>query len=241
VVVRDNYVHDNVAGLEIENTINGEVYKNVARGNTGGMLIFDMPDLPQANGDKIKFYDNLMENNNSENFAPKGMVVSTIPPGSGMIIMAHSNIEAHHNIIKGHKTLGIAINSWLFTGVPFESKNYDPYSTNISIHDNQITETNGPTDNTTEYGQLMTSLLGGKAYDIVIDGIFKPESMGVEGRVTSYCFTNNGDISFVNLNGGKGATPAEMAKNMDNDLSKFNCTLPEFDTKDHNAWLLAAK
>ncbi|MCH7864386.1 MAG: right-handed parallel beta-helix repeat-containing protein, partial [Proteobacteria bacterium] len=45
VVVRDNFVHDNVAGLEIENTINGEVYRNIARHNTGGMLIFDMPDL----------------------------------------------------------------------------------------------------------------------------------------------------------------------------------------------------
>ena len=90
VVVRNNYVHDNVAGLEIENTINGEVYNNKAVGNTGGMLIFDMPDLPQANGDRIKFYNNVMENNNGENFAPKGMVVSTIPPGSGMIIMSHS-------------------------------------------------------------------------------------------------------------------------------------------------------
>ena len=54
VVVRNNYVHDNVAGLEIENTISGEVYKNLAKNNTGGMMIFDMPDLPQANGDKIK-------------------------------------------------------------------------------------------------------------------------------------------------------------------------------------------
>ena len=95
VVVRDNYVHNNVAGLEIENTINGEVYRNVARNNTGGMLIFDMPDLPQANGDRIKFYDNVMEDNNGENFAPEGMVVSTIPPGSGMIIMSHSNTALH--------------------------------------------------------------------------------------------------------------------------------------------------
>lgn len=156
VVVRNNYVHNNVAGLEIENTINGEVYKNRAHDNTGGMMIFDMPDLPQANGDKIKFYDNLIENNNGENFAPKGMVVSTIPPGTGMFLMAHSNIEVHDNIIRGHNTIGIAVNSWLFTGIPFKSEEFDPYSENIHIHDNQITSGEGPADNTTDYGKLVT-------------------------------------------------------------------------------------
>jgi len=161
VVVRNNYVHDNVAGLEIENTINGEVYKNRAVNNTGGMLIFDMPDLPQVNGDRIKFYDNIMENNNGENFAPDGMVVSTIPPGSGMILMSHSNIEVYNNVIKDHKTLGIAINSWLFTQTPYKNEEFDPYATNIHIHDNEITGTQGPVDQTSEYGQLMTAMLGG--------------------------------------------------------------------------------
>jgi len=164
------------------------------------------------------------------------MVVSTIPPGSGMIIMSHSNIEAYDNTITGHKTLGIAVNSWLFTGVPFESEEFDPYSTNIHLHDNIITGTEGPTDTTTEYGQLMTGILGGKAYDIIIDGIYKPGSE-VDGRVTSYCFTDNGDVSFINLNAGMGATPEDMAKNMDSDMSKFDCSLPIFDTDEHDQWL----
>ncbi len=237
VIVRDNVVHNNVAGLEIENTINGEVYNNIAKNNAGGMLIFDMPDLPQANGDKIKFYDNVMENNNGENFAPEGMVVSTIPPGSGMIIMSHSNIEMYNNTIKSHKTLGIAVNSWLFTGVPYKSEEFDPYCTNIYIHDNQITDTSGPPDSTTEYGQLFTTVLNGKAYDLVTDGIFKPGILDDEGRPTGICFHNNGDISFVNLNAGKGAGPEEIARNLDHDLSIFDCTLAPFDTSEHNAWL----
>ncbi|MBT8221337.1 MAG: right-handed parallel beta-helix repeat-containing protein [Bacteroidia bacterium] len=235
VVVRNNLVHNNVAGLEIENTISGEVYGNVARNNTGGMLIFDMPDLPQANGDRIKFYDNLMENNNGENFAPEGMVVSTIPPGSGMIFMSHSNIEAYNNTIKGHKTLGVAVNSWLFTGVPFESAEFDPFCTNIYLHDNVITGTEGPTDNTTEYGNLVSTILEGRAYDLIIDGIFKP------GEPMSYCFKNNGDISFVNLNAGMGPEPEQIMKNMDHDLEKFNCDLPDFDTSSHDKWLVASK
>lgn len=233
VVVRNNYVHDNVAGLEIENTIEGEVYGNVAKNNTGGMLIFDMPDLPQVNGDRIKFYDNLMENNNGENFAPKGMVVSTIPPGSGMIIMSHSNIEAHDNTIRGHKTLGIAVNSWLFTGQPYESEKFDPFATNINVHDNVIEGTAGPADISTDYGKLIHAALDGKAYDFVIDGIFKP------GEAPSYCFKNNGDVSFVNLNAGLGADPVSIRKNLNHDISIFDCELPNFDTSDHDAWLAA--
>lgn len=238
VVVRDNYVHHNVAGLEIENTINGEVYNNVARNNTGGMLIFDMPDLPQANGDLIKFYNNVMEDNNGENFAPKGMVVSTIPPGSGMIIMSHSNIEAHHNTIKNHKTLGIAVNSWLFTGIPYESEKFDPFCSNINIHDNIISTKESPCDTTTEYGKLLTAILGGMPVDIITDGIFKPSSVDKEGRPTGYCFKNNGtDIRFINLNAVMGTKPEEMAKNMNSDISMFNCDLPAFDTSDHDKWL----
>ena len=236
VVVRNNYVHHNVAGLEIENTINGEVYDNVAKNNTGGMLIFDMPDLPQVNGDRIKFYNNLMEDNNGKNFAPKGMVVSTIPPGSGMIIMSHSNIEAHHNTIKNHKTLGIAVNSWYFTGVPFESKEFDPFSTNINIHDNDISGTNGPMDNTTEFGSLLKALLNDNPVDLVIDGILLP----VEGNPNpnKYCFKNNGvNTTFLNLNAGKGQDPKDLMKNMNSDISVFDCDLPEFNTADHNKWL----
>lgn len=231
VVVRNNYVHDNVAGLEIENTINGEVYGNIAKNNTGGMMIFDMPDLPQANGNKIKFYDNLMENNNGENFAPKGMVVSNIPPGAGMFIMSHSNIEVRNNTYRGHKTFGLAVNSWLFTGIPFESEEFDPFSTNIDIHDNVFEGTQGPADMTTDNGKVLTAVLGGKAYDIVIDGIFKP------GEEMSYCFKNNGDVTFANLNAGMGPEPESIIKNVSFDMSPFDCELVEFDTSEHDKWL----
>ncbi len=238
VVVRDNYVHHNVAGLEIENTIAGEVYNNIAKNNTGGMLIFDMPDLPQANGDRIKFYNNTMEGNNGKNFAPKGMVVSTIPPGSGMIIMSHSNIEAYNNTITNHKTLGIAVNSWLFTGVPFESPEFDPYCTNIYLHDNNISGNQGPTDTSTDFGQLFTAVNGGEPVDIVIDGIFKPTTLDDSGRPTGYCFTNNGEnISFINLNAALGGSPEEMMKNKSTDISPFDCTLDAFDTSEHDQWL----
>jgi len=44
--VRNNRVESNVAGKEIENTRFADVYGNVATNNTGGILVFNMPDLP---------------------------------------------------------------------------------------------------------------------------------------------------------------------------------------------------
>lgn len=238
VVVRDNYVHDNVAGLEIENTINGEVYNNVAKNNTAGMLIFDMPDLPQANGDKIKFYNNEMDGNNGLNFAPKGMIVSTLPPGTGMNIMSHSNIEMYNNTIKNHHSVGVMVNSWFITGNPFKNQEFDPYATNIHIHDNSITGSDEPSDMTSEAGQLISFVTDGKGADIIIDGIFKPELPDNNGNASSYCFRNNGDnLEFINLNAGMGATPEEMMKNKDTNYAKFDCELPSFDTSEHDKWL----
>lgn len=238
VVVRDNYVHNNVAGLEIENTINGEVYNNKATNNTAGMLIFDMPDLPQVNGDKIKFYNNEMDSNNGINFAPKGMIVSTLPPGTGMNIMSHSNIEMYDNVIKNHNTVGVMVNSWFITGKPFKNEAFDPFSTNIHIHDNVITGSDQPSDMTSESGQLISFITDGKGTDILTDGIFKPGLPDKDGNASSYCFRNNGEnLEFVNLNAGMGDKPEEMMKNKDTNYAKFDCTLPDFDTSEHDKWL----
>lgn len=238
VVVRDNYVHNNVAGLEIENTINGEVYNNVAKNNTAGMLIFDMPDLPQANGDRIKFYNNEMDGNNGLNFAPKGMIVSTLPPGTGMNIMSHSNIEMYNNTIKNHVTASVLVNSWFITGKPFKNPEFDPYATNIHIHDNTIVGSDEPSDMTSESGQLISFLTDGKGADIIMDGIFKPGLPDVNGNASSYCMRNNGDnLEFLNLNAGMGDSPEEMMKNKDTNYAKFDCELADFDTSEHDKWL----
>jgi len=202
------------------------------------MLIFDMLDLPQANGDRIKFYNNVMDGNNSENFAPKGMVVSTLPPGTGMNIMSHSNIEMHHNTIKNHKTVGIMVNSWLITGTPFKSEKFDPFCTNINIHDNIITDQVGPADASNASAKRISDITGGKAVDILIDGIFKPGLPTINGNNSSYCFKNNGDnLKFVNLNAHLGGSIAEIHKNMDTNYAKYDCSLPDFDTSDHDKWL----
>ncbi len=76
VIVRRNTARLNVAGIEIENTTNSEVYENVATENTGGILAFDLPGLTRP-GTRSRIYNNTVRSNNVPNFAPGA---TSLPP-----------------------------------------------------------------------------------------------------------------------------------------------------------------
>ena len=245
VIVRNNYVHNNVAGIEIENTINADVYNNKATENTAGLLIFDMPDLPQANGHDIKVHDNIVENNNGENFSSPGIVVNMLPPGTGILVMAHRDIEINNNTIKGHNTISIAINSWQFTGRTFKSEDYDPFCHALNIYDNTVEMGTGATDVTTDFGKLFTALSGGKPVGIAYDGVVNPAHFNEDGSMKEehkICFRNNSNIPFMNLNaykamGKDGLDMAKLAKAIETDGSAFDCEKGTITLKDLDKWL----
>ena len=58
IIVRNSRAHYNVAGIEIENSYYADVYDNVASHNTGGILVFDLPDLPQQGGHHVRVFMN---------------------------------------------------------------------------------------------------------------------------------------------------------------------------------------
>ena len=224
VIMRDNYAHHNVAGLEIENSRNVEAYGNRAEENTGGLLIFDMPGLPQANGYNVKVHNNTVKGNNHKNFAPEGGVVATLPPGTGMLILAHRDVEVFNNEITDYKTLGLGVISWYFTERPFESTNgYDPYYSKVFVHDNVFQRRKAIPDLTKEFGKMLNALFIGKPQDIVIDGIFKDNSE------VHLCLRNNGDdLRFANLNAERATGLGDLKNLLDHEMEKFDCQLPSF-------------
>ena len=115
VIVRNSRAERNVAGIEIENTVNADVYDNVATGNTGGILVFNMPALTQQ-GDAVRVFRNKVVENNHENFGAKGTPVASVPAGSGVVINSNDNIEIFDNDITGNKTANIIISSVYSTG-----------------------------------------------------------------------------------------------------------------------------
>jgi parallel beta-helix repeat protein len=137
VIVRRNKAYGNVAGIEFENTQDGEAYDNDVYDNTGGLLVFNLPDLPVKDGRRIRVYDNDIHDNNRVNFAVGGTVVASVPTGTGMIILAADEVQVHGNMIRGNVSTGIAIAG--YDTLPFPAPTdpmFDHFPETIYIHDN---------------------------------------------------------------------------------------------------------
>jgi parallel beta-helix repeat protein len=104
IIVRNSVVEFNVAGIEIENSMNADVYGNIARNNTGGILVFDLPDLPVSGGNSTRIFDNEIIENNTRNFAPAGNIVASVPSGTGVIVMANRNVHVFDNNFDNNKS-----------------------------------------------------------------------------------------------------------------------------------------
>jgi len=109
IIVKNSRAEFNVAGIEIENSYYADVYNNHAENNTGGILVFDLPDIPQQGGHHVRVFKNKSINNNTDNFAPEGNIVGEVPRGTGIIIQANSHVEIFDNDIGGNDTVNIAV------------------------------------------------------------------------------------------------------------------------------------
>lgn len=243
VLIRNCVAHHNVAGIEIENCRVVEAYGNLAENNTGGFLIFDMPGLPQANGYSIKVHDNIVRDNNFKNFSPEGGIVHILPPGTGMLVVAHNDVEIYNNEVTDYKTIGLGIVSFNFTQRPFKTDNgFSPYYSALNIYDNKFERkggVNGIPDLSKEFGKMVNGLFPGKTQDIVIDGIFNPEFEQANGNYKgdrAICIRNNGEnLRFVNLNAVKAENLKDLKKSMNKDVSVFDCSIASVDTKSTKA------
>ncbi|QNK62142.1 right-handed parallel beta-helix repeat-containing protein [Pedobacter sp. PAMC26386] len=145
-IVRMCKAAKNVAGCEIENTSHAQVYDNEFYNNTAGFLVFDLPDLSKRGG-HVKAYNNYIHDNNFRNFAKAGSFgttwgVGNASPGSGIIILAASDIEIYNNRILNNNSSAITIASGFAVDAKAGEKinaNYFPIAKNIYIHNNRIT------------------------------------------------------------------------------------------------------
>ncbi len=142
IIVRNNEVFGNVTGIEIENSTNAEVYDNHVYDNTGGILVFLLPNNPSRVGYNTRVYNNLVENNNHPNFGAENAVVSKVPPGTGIMIMTADNTEVFDNTIRGNQTFGVAITSLYILYDRDTVFDLGPLPENNWIHDNTF-ENNG--------------------------------------------------------------------------------------------------
>jgi len=178
VIVRNCHAFGNVAGIEIENCKHASVFGNLAEGNTGGILVFDLPELPSGNGFECRVYNNTIRNNNLDNFAPKGNIVGIVPAGSGVIVLAAKSVSVYDNQILGHKTIGVAVASYGITKKDYKDYAYDPYAYNVLVRNNTFLRKKALPDWKTDFGKMVLFLFWGKPQDILYDGITNPRFPG---------------------------------------------------------------
>jgi parallel beta-helix repeat protein len=197
IIVRDSIARFNVAGIEIENSFNADVHDNVATKNTGGILVFDLPNLPQQGGHNVRVFDNVVVENDTANFAPKGNIVASVPTGTGVMVMANRDIEIFDNVFEGNGSSNIMVIGYR---QKFEDAQYQPMVRNVRISDNA----HGKTGFAPQFagGEMLAAAFGGSVPPIIWDGVG-----GADAAVYS-----SDDVPVLNLGMTKSDQPIETAQ-----------------------------
>jgi parallel beta-helix repeat protein len=229
ILVRRNTAKGNVAGIEIENCYNADVFENTSTENVGGILVFDLPGLAQLGGHDVRVFKNKIFANNTPNFAPQGNIVASVPAGTGMLVMANKNVEVFDNDIDDHKTLGLAVASYAVSLKPISDPKYYQWPQRVFVHDNRFSK-NGtaPDENTAIGAVLMQEFPAPETVpELAIDGTTDPAATSeFPGNPMALCFKNNtvttpaGPAAFVDL-----AYP-DFGDKKSFDLVPYTCDLP---------------
>jgi len=224
IIVRFSEAFDNVAGIEIENSTRADVYGNNVHGNTGGILVFDLPDLVVKEGKQVRIYDNIIKDNNIDNFAPEGNIVGKVPSGTGIMVMATEQVEVFDNTIINNKTAGTAVVSYYITEEETKDSQYNPYTSAIYIHNNIYRRAPQIPTLDHDIGLLLFVRFFREVPDIIYDGMPDPKYVGDNGLIPDsrrLCIADNNEAGYLNL---------DISKNFESWYSPF---LADFNTDDN--------
>ncbi|PHR61620.1 MAG: hypothetical protein COA43_02495 [Robiginitomaculum sp.] len=201
IIIRNSLAEYNVAGIEIENSSYADVHGNTARHNTGGILVFDLPDLPVMGGKSTRVFDNDIYKNNTPNFAPVGNIVANIPSGTGVMIMANENVHVFENRFANNQTVQVLVSAYI---EDIKDETYNPLPRNIAIYDNTYS---GGGDNPQGMLEDLAVFFGGKLPEIVWDGV---TSWNDHAPIDVNMVVNEADnIGYVSI--GIGSYPVDEA------------------------------
>lgn len=166
IIVRRNMVVQNVAGIEIENSNFAEVTQNVTTKNTGGILVFDLPGLPKVGGGSVLVTKNAVLKNNTDNFAPEGNIVASVPAGTGIMVMANDGVHITGNTLKGNETAHVMLIAYT---QEFDDDRYQPRPVNVVVQRNNYDGGGSKPD--FPGGEQLVAAVGGQLPPVLTDGL----------------------------------------------------------------------
>jgi len=174
ITVRGNLARHNVAGIEIENSRDAVVETNFVTGNTGGILVFDLPNLPVMGGGNTVVRNNLVAHNTTANFAPPGNIVAGVRRGTGIMVMANDGVLVEGNTIIDNPTAPVMVVAY---PLKFEDKTYNPYPRNVTIGANRVDR--GGYDPQFEGKEQLLAAFGGSLPPVLWDGLTQDGTVAV--------------------------------------------------------------
>jgi parallel beta-helix repeat protein len=243
VIARRNNAHGNVLGIEIENTTNAEIYDNDVYDNATGLLLDLLPTLKKKDQKNYLVRNNHVHGNNHCNFAEVNTTAAVAPQGTGVLVVAASDIELKDNRIENNDGTGMVVVSYDLVdilqgtscvsasgtgdgGTQPEGGCFDPdtkrYPERIYAHDNTFAG-NGqhPTGVYTIFGSSSDGGSKPIPYNVLWDGI-RAKTMASDADV-KICLGTTEAASFVNFHADTSLTnPAGWTT----DSTAHQCTLP---------------
>ena len=179
-------------------------------------------EFPSRYGGNIRAFNNLVVENNLYNFAPEGNIVAKVPSGTGFMILAASSIEIFDNIIYNNRTANTSIVSYFITEEELTDELYNPYPSNIYIHNNIYKrDKQFPHFSfTMPIGFMLAYNFWRDIPDIIYDGILDPDKINKNGQLNKehqICIIDNINAQMSNIDAGNDFS------NISTDIEEFNC------------------
>ena len=206
IIVRNSLAMLNVAGIEIENSYEADVHDNIATKNAGGILVFDLPNLPQMGGHAVRIFDNIVSENDTPNFAPKGNIVASVPTGTGVMVMANRDVHVFDNSLSDNATANVMVVAYKRA---FDDKSYNPLPRGVMIRDNLHGRAGWKPG--FAGGEQLAAAMGGSIAPIFWDGAGGRAATNVQVRDA---------VPVLTLGLSEPLTPVEQAKPAPIDLSQ---------------------
>ena len=168
---------------------------NEATGNTVGAAILLLPDIfdDRPGAKRIDMRNNWIHNNNKENTARPGSILSFVPSGTGVLYLGVDQSTIANNVVENNDFTGIAIADYCLTVLitPFNCS-LDPTVTPEFIADQMASE-NAVLNNTlTDNG---TNVAPGNPF------AFAAADLTLLSVEPSNCYTGNSFATFFSLIG----------------------------------------
>ncbi len=151
VVLTNNSAHDNVQGLEVENSSDITVTGNQIFNNTAGIIADIMPGLQKKDQTNVTIANNTVRDNNRPNPNGPDTSTSSTPPGTGIVVLGGSAVTVQSNTVSNNGFAGIIVAG--FCSGPSSSAqqctnlDIDPNPENAHILNNNVSDNGMGTTN----------------------------------------------------------------------------------------------